>query len=1561
MRPYLPIVNNQGEMTMKFAGNKRIYLFTVTILLLLLLVLPLKNHFTNVEASSNYQIRMLEVTESGISELASLTSGLANFTVDTMSMKRFVALRDDLDGRYDAVYIGKGTYSPAQVSNQKTASEENRARALDTKSMKNDITLLKADQITKEFIDKGLYVFFNSQPFKDKDNKRQDERGILYSSFNSYRLSSSNPKVKFVDDTGLATIFADLKKQDSTYINDLKKRPRLQITNRIPNYDPDATNSKTYVTGEKLTFNFNVTKASTQQSAPLSVKLYIGLDKSIKMGEKQLVAETEINTSNGTIEYTLPKTYSGLLYWKLEVNDYHSTQLKDFDSGVIRYRGERTIVNILQVMPDTLTESSLLNASNMNPLYLNRNDYQLNIAVQTMTQFNTYVDKKYAATQSYGLNGTYDMLIFGFVDEYYKKSNLNTNAINAITQFTGTFKQSALFTHDTIINLDASKKNWINNFMGITGQMNPETNLGHNAINLSTKVKPVNDGLLMQYPFYLSKRDDNNKQVDIIQPQIAPTHNQYFTLNLEDPEVVSWYNIQSEASGTKIKPNGEYNQYQRDTEDSWNQYYTYSKGNITYSGTGHFFGVSDIPANLKKFPDWEQQLFVNTMYRAFIGANHAPEITVHTPTNDSSIPSYQKTLLVDYTVTDLDFNDRDLTTEVRFKINGKYLDKPLVSKTSIKSGQNIYKTFNNPLPEGGTLDIEINAWDQSGALSSKTISVNVLQMNSNLSVTRSLSENATITGKVERGENVTLSYSITPKPVPFENVSTANQAYNTQLISDIVFTENFPPNLEISGELPAGTIVTGNVTSGYRMTRNLSNITYSLKTENGKQIYKPDSEQPITFQITVTPTQTQTYTLNDSKLTYVDIHATLPPLAITNKYNAFILQTTSLRGGTIKGPIASGGTINFNNAGIDVNQQYKGTVPYGIVTGGDIHLPAGTIYGNVLVKGVVRDQRPGSIQNGEISYGELLNFSKQGDYFRGLSDAIAKLPTNGLAIPDRSGSITLSGNSSINIFDIKVNDLSKLTSSILNVPPGSTVIVNVKEDGTDQPFLHFPLGSDGSRVLFNFPTTKTDPKDPHKLRIFQANAYGTILAPWSDITFDGGQVYGTIIGASMSMSSATLFHFPFTGKLPAEIYPLPVPAPTDPSSANLARTTISFETLTFTAEYKIRALQLEDKTIYVGDKIRLIPIVTPSDLSNSAFLWTTDNGSIVQVDPSSGDIVGLAEGKAVITVTALSDNKVSNTATITVKNIRRDHSLTIEGEKSGKVKELIHLNAHYVQNNNNQGSENPKITYTWSVTNLATGAIVDALTPDPMNSSDNSQKEFSVSQSGKYLVSLTVSSSNREDISASMEIVITNPLKSLSIDGSTTVLVGEQIDLSAIRNPTDADPSTLSWRFVKSTDENITDDAITNDHIATLTPSGDGSTAKLTAGDTAKAGLLIEVSFNGITSTHKVNIVDALTGLRFNNQSITLEVGNTYPLTNILWAFPTSISIDQIKENLSWISNSPDIASVYNGSDVNTRGIVTGVKKGSTIITVTYTGSTGTTVKADITVKVVAPQNDDRY
>ena len=49
-----------------------------------------------------------------------------------------------------------------------------------------------------------------------------------------------------------------------------------------------------------------------------------------------------------------------------------------------------------------------------------------------------------------------------------------------------------------------------------------------------------------------------------------------------------------------------------------NNYYTYTRKNITYSGTGHREG----------YTDFETKLFVNTAIKAYSIANHAPEITV---------------------------------------------------------------------------------------------------------------------------------------------------------------------------------------------------------------------------------------------------------------------------------------------------------------------------------------------------------------------------------------------------------------------------------------------------------------------------------------------------------------------------------------------------------------------------------------------------------------------------------------------------------------------------------------------------------------------------------------------------------------------------------------------------------------------------------------------------------------------------------------------------------------------------------------------------------------------
>ncbi|MCI7443231.1 MAG: hypothetical protein MSA89_09145, partial [Clostridium sp.] len=105
----------------------------------------------------------------------------------------------------------------------------------------------------------------------------------------------------------------------------------------------------------------------------------------------------------------------------------------------------------------------------------------------------------------------------------------------------------------------------------------------------STKVQVINRSQITQYPFELS-----NDEL-----QVASTHAQWYQLNLEEEDLVPAYNLKADTLNAG---------------DARNFYYTYSKGNITYSGAGH--------SNISGAE--ELKLFINTMVKAIRGANQAP-------------------------------------------------------------------------------------------------------------------------------------------------------------------------------------------------------------------------------------------------------------------------------------------------------------------------------------------------------------------------------------------------------------------------------------------------------------------------------------------------------------------------------------------------------------------------------------------------------------------------------------------------------------------------------------------------------------------------------------------------------------------------------------------------------------------------------------------------------------------------------------------------------------------------------------------------------------------------
>lgn len=123
----------------------------------------------------------------------------------------------------------------------------------------------------------------------------------------------------------------------------------------------------------------------------------------------------------------------------------------------------------------------------------------------------------------------------------------------------------------------------------------------YSSLQTTTKVSKLNDGQVTMYPYRI---DDELK--------VATTHAQWYQLDMEDDSIVVWYTLAGDGGVSN-------SQYYADSDkDAANNFYIYSKGNITYSGAGHSEMNSED----------ELKLFVNTVIKAITAGNNIPEVKV---------------------------------------------------------------------------------------------------------------------------------------------------------------------------------------------------------------------------------------------------------------------------------------------------------------------------------------------------------------------------------------------------------------------------------------------------------------------------------------------------------------------------------------------------------------------------------------------------------------------------------------------------------------------------------------------------------------------------------------------------------------------------------------------------------------------------------------------------------------------------------------------------------------------------------------------------------------------
>ncbi|WCN38542.1 DUF5057 domain-containing protein [Aneurinibacillus uraniidurans] len=800
---------------------KRLSQRMISLMMVVLLIIGgLLAGVSYIWADDTTKIRVLEITdkknvdsngeETGVpSELGNLGN---KYVVTTISMKRFVALREELDGKYDVIYIGSGTYSTTGVQ----------GKDHNTKAVMNDITNLKAKEIREKFIEKGQPVVLHEDIFKDSASK-------LKANFYTYK---TNPVANVKVVTKAADAIAFIQSLD---INMLQ-RPHMEMTKTPDDYMKGS--STVYKPGDTVSFGYRIGDYDKKlASHKARVNLYLDMNFDKKYEASEMLASVPLSSATGELNYTLTRGYSGMRYWKLEIEDL-DTHLKTYETGVFRFRDRAVEVRTLQVTQDNNLASSLLNTNNMKASYLNDSnnpDYKIKITVKSMSEFNT--------TEYKNLNGNYDMLIFGFADSY-NNAAISEEAAKAVKTFIAT-RQGVMFTHDTIFK---TGNNWVKYFMYDTGQIAPMTDLGYGAPNTSKITKKMNDGMINQYPFQLG---DN--------VAVNTTHNQYYTLDLEDETVVPWYNI----VGSK-----------RDQDDSWNHYYTYSKGSVTYSGTGH---------TNTNFPDQEQRLFVNTIYRAFIGANHSPEITAYTPKNNDSIRTIDPLEIV-WKVEDFDLTDQFLDTKVTIynekgeDITPKNAEAPS-SFTDVRTGT-VMKYVLPEIPaslkeNGGKLTIKIEANDKRGAKAEPVIlTVNVKKIIAKLVLDREREI------KAAAGQEASVHYTVAPLPI----TEKLTNGVDTMPVTSIQFRETFPAGVEVT--VPAGFSRTGTVDTGYTVTKTFDNIVYRKQADG---TYKADGDG-LAFELKVKPTKAEKYVLADSKLSYTDLDKTPN---VEAKFPALILNAES--------------------------------------------------------------------------------------------------------------------------------------------------------------------------------------------------------------------------------------------------------------------------------------------------------------------------------------------------------------------------------------------------------------------------------------------------------------------------------------------------------------------------------------------------------------------------------------------------------------------------------------------------------------------------------------------
>lgn len=707
---------------------------------------------------TNKEIRILEIEPADSFKLntgSSNKTGIYNklikdykVIVEHMTMPEFIGKTNKLNGKYDVVVIGR------YVDNKCVANDY---QFRDYKGLENDITDLKAKEIT-EFIDSGQLVYLDSYLYNTNAVK-------LSRHFTKSWNQSTNNLIKDMSVNDYYDNEITLDKVIDKYINRITENPKLKRFNLSVPGKP-ISDSKNDELGNadrrKMKFDIKLNEILDEDS---TINLYLDINGDGLFKDEEIVKtikNSKFVDGSYSFEYNFHNDYPefiGYLDWRIEVvkpnvSGYSNSIISYYDGNVLfrRIKKEKRVINVLQVSPYSRNELGDNQSKNLNlkqntefqNLLKELKDYDIKIDVISYQDF--YAGENRGPGRDSLKESKYDIVIAGFSDCYSDK--MNQDALKQIKDYIKV-GQGLMLTHDTLwytledirksnnivqqfrdyVGQSRYKDQWVNKYeIDVDGKNkiphDQDKPIGDSKEAIgstlwarekaedvnksnSTEVYRVNKSLITNYPFELGENI-----------RVRRTHGQYLQLNFEDENVIPWFTLtdNNKNNNDENTPYGGTNSgHIANKYDPRNNFYTYSRGNITFSGTGE---------NTREncpYPTSELKLFVNTIVKAERGANHKPTITALENVNE--IPS-NKDLEFKAVVKDVD-GDKVKINSIKVKLekdnDDKYEDlskhNDLPSKLKSQGSSFDLKIpssyFDNKINEDITILIE--AEDEKGA------------------------------------------------------------------------------------------------------------------------------------------------------------------------------------------------------------------------------------------------------------------------------------------------------------------------------------------------------------------------------------------------------------------------------------------------------------------------------------------------------------------------------------------------------------------------------------------------------------------------------------------------------------------------------------------------------------------------------------------------------------------------------------------------------------------------------------------------------------------------------